>query len=618
VHGDALAERDVADDRLAFDRAATARAVDHHVVHAFDRDAVFAEPERALDDFADLLQARGLRRLRLGELFGRQEAREDRARREFAVADGREHVVHFRDAVVGQEAGEFVVVENLLGLELEARGLLLENLAPDLDRLDALLLGQPVADFVARARGDGEVQPVAARAVARRRQNLDDFAVLDLVLERDDAVVDLRARTLVADFGVNRVGEVNRRRAARELNHLAFGREGVDLFRVQIKLEARDELARVGLLLPLDEVAQPLERLVFARVLELALFVLPVRGDALFGDAVHLLGADLHLERLPLVADDRGVQRLIQVLARRGDEVFDAARHGVPVLVNDAERGVAVAHVLGDDADRGEVVDLVERDLLPLQLEVNAVEPLDAPFDADDGDALLVEVARDARFDLFEERVGGRAAALDGGLELLVIVRLLIFESQVFEFSADLTHAEAVGDGRVHVERLLRDALALFGREVLQRPHVVQPVGEFDDDDADVVHHRQDHLADVLGLRVLLRDFAEVADLGHAVHEVRDFGAEVLVDVFGRGQGVFDDVVQEAGADRDDVHLHLGQNPGDRERVDEVRLARLAHLILVLAGRKDVSPPQQIKVGVRVVLLHRPVDILEANHRGEL
>jgi len=42
-------------------------------------------------------------------------------------------------------------------------------------------------------------------------------------------------------------------------------------------------------------------------------------------------------------------------------------------------------------------------------------------------------------------------------------------------------------------------ALAL-GREVLEGAHVVQAVGELDEDDADIADHSEEHLADVLGL----------------------------------------------------------------------------------------------------------------------
>ena len=68
--------------------------------------------------------------------------------------------------------------------------------------------------------------------------------------------------------------------------------------------------------------------------------------------------ADLHLERHAVLADHRGVQRLVAVGPRHRDEVLDAPRHRRPRLMDDAERRVAVLHVVGDDPERDEVVDL--------------------------------------------------------------------------------------------------------------------------------------------------------------------------------------------------------------------------------------------------------------------
>ena len=173
---------------------------------------------------------------------------------------------------------------------------------------------------------------------------------------------------------------------------------------------------------------------------------------------------------------------------------------------------------------------------------------------------------------------------------------------------------EPVGDRRVDVERLLGDLDAPLLRQVLERPHVVQPVGELDQDDADVVHHRQQHLAEVLGLALLARRERNGADLGDALDDVGDFGAEELGDALGRGQRVLDDVVQQAGGDGHDVELHVGQDVGDLERMDQVRLAGMADLPLVLERREDVRPPQQLEVGLRAVAPHFLEQRLESNH----
>ena len=80
------------------------------------------------------------------------------------------------------------------------------------------------------------------------------------------------------------------------------------------------------------------------------------------------------------------------------------------------------------------------------------------------------------------------------------------------------------------------------------------------------------------------------------------------------GERVLDDVVEQAGGDRDDVELQVGQEIGHLERVHHVRLARMAHLSLVLEGGEDVGAAQQLEIGIRAVRPDLLEQILEANH----
>jgi hypothetical protein len=118
---------------------------------------------------------------------------------------------------------------------------------------------------------------------------------------------------------------------------------------------------------------------------------------------------------------------------------------------------------------------------------------------------------------------------------------------------------------------------------VLERAHVVQAVCEFDEDDAHVVHHREEHLAHVLGLLLLARLVAYLRDLCQAVDQVRDLFAEGVAYHVELDERVFDHVVQEPRGDGDLVEFHVGEYVRDFERVDEVGLARGARLPLVVA-----------------------------------
>ena len=256
----------------------------------------------------------------------------------------------------------------------------LEQLGPDLEAAAALLDLDPVADALLRARGRDDLQPVLARGLAGRGDDLDRVAALQLVLERDELAVDARAGAVLADLRVDAVREVDDGRARREVEQVALRREGEDLLVEEVLLDRAHELLRVlEVLLPVQQLAQPGEALDLLRRAGLVLaLVAPVRRDAGLGDPVHLVRPDLDLHALAEGADHGGVQRLVHVRLRHGDVVPEAAGHRLPVLVHDAERLVALARRVDEQAERDQVVDLVVEQVLRLHLLVDRVEVLRA------------------------------------------------------------------------------------------------------------------------------------------------------------------------------------------------------------------------------------------------
>jgi len=386
--------------------------------------------------------------------------------------------------------------------------------------------------------------------------------------------------------------------------------------RAPTDFQVLDEFAGIAdLALDVEQLSHPPEVALVAVVADPAFLVLPVGGDALFGHPVHLDRANLHLERRAVLADHRRVQRLIAVRPGHGNEVLDTPRDRRPGLVDGAERGVAVPDALGDDSERHKVVHLLEVDLLLLQLLADTPEALDAAVDLDDGHLGVGELGRDGLPQLLDQAFGFPALRVHFRPERLVRLRLEIAEGQLLQFVLHLTHPEAIGNRGVDVAGFLGDQDALLVGQMVQGPHVMQAVGELDEDHADVVDHCQEHLAEVLRLALLAGRKGHGADLGHALDNMGDFGTEELLDALDGGQGVFDNVVEEAGGDRDGIELHVGEEVGDGERMDEVWLAGMAHLAPVLEGGEDVRAPEQLDVGVRAVGPDFFEEVLEANHK---
>ncbi len=181
-------------------------------------------------------------------------------------------------------------------------------------------------------------------------------------------------------------------------------------------------------------------------------------------------------------------------------------------------------------------------------------------------------------------------------------VRLELLERERLHLVHDLVHADPLGQRRVDIHRLLRDpaALVLVGH-VMERPHIVQPVGELDEQDADVVAERQQEFAEILGGALIFRLRFDLRELGHPVDQPGNVLAEQSLDLFGRGERVLDRVVEDGGGDRLVVELQVGEDPGDFDRVAEIRVAAGAHLRSVRLHREDVGAVDQTLVGVGVV-----------------
>jgi hypothetical protein len=111
---------------------------------------------------------------------------------------------------------------------------------------------------------------------------------------------------------------------------------------------------------------------------------------------------------------------------------------------------------------------------------------------------------------------------------------------------------------------------------VLQRAHVVQPVGQLDQDDARVLRHREQQLAVVLDLLLGVRPELHPRDLGDAVHHrgdlVAEGGAHVLerVAVVSSTTSWISPLASVTG-----VQVELGQDLRDLLAVDDVVLARV-------------------------------------------
>ena len=203
-------------------------------------------------------------------------------------------------------------------------------------------------------------------------------------------------------------------------------------------------------------------------------------------------------------------------------------------------------------------------------------------------DAERLELLRQVAAGLGDVALALVALLADQALDLLVLARVQRREREVLELPLDRVDAEPVRERRVDLERLLGLLDLLLLRHRAERAHVVQAVGELDQDDPDVRGHRDHHLAVVLGLRLVARLERDAGELGDAVDEPGDLLAERLADLVEARGRVLDRVVQQRRAQRLGVEPHARADLRDADGVDDEVLARLAALVgVVLAGEHE-------------------------------
>ncbi len=260
---------------------------------------------------------------------------------------------------------------------------------------------------------------------------------------------------------------------------------------------------------------------------------------------MHLPGPDLDLKGDALGADDRGVQGLVHIGLGGGDIVLEAAGHQVEQVVDVAQDVVAVGDGIHDDPEGIDVIQLLHGLALGLHLAVDGVDVLDAAVgggvDAHGGEPL-----GDLILDGAHEALVLLLVALQVRGDFLVFLGGEVAQGQILQLPLDPLHAKPVSQGGVDVHGLPALADLLFRGLVLHGAHIVQPVGDFDEDHPDVLAHGHEHLAQVFHLGLLGGGEVGPGQLGDPLHKLRYGGPEELFDLLVGGVGVLDAVVEQS------------------------------------------------------------------------
>ena len=279
-----------------------------------------------------------------------------------------------------------------------------------------------------------------------------------------------------------------------------------------------------------------------------------------------------------------------------------------------AQRAVAIFLAVGEHPERHDVGHLFKADVAFGHLVPDRKRVLFAARNLD-----LEPGFGEALFHLQRNRIDLpailAAQLFQPGVDRGKAHRLQLAEGQRLHFAHVLIHADPLGQRRVDIHRLARDQLAFLRRlDEVQRAHVVQPVGQLDQQHADILGHGEQELAQVFGRAFILGHGLDLGKLGHPVDQPRDLGAEMRLDILDRRQRVLDRVVQQRGDDGRLIELQIGHKTGNFDRVAEIGIAAGAFLAAVFLDGIDIGAVEHRLIGLRVVFENLLDEFVLAQH----
>ena len=212
-------------------------------------------------------------------------------------------------------------------------------------------------------------------------------------------------------------------------------------------------------------------------------------------------------------------------------------------------------------------------------------------------DAHALQPLGDLHLDALHEAVVGILVLGQVVHDLVVALGIEVLEGQVLQLPLELLHAEAVRQGRVDLHGLGGLGDLLGAGLVLQGAHVVQPVGDLDEDDPDVLAHGHEHLAEILHLLLFGGGVVDPGQLGDALHQLGHGAAKELYQLIEAGVGVLQAVVEQRCQDGVGIQADLHHDLGHGQGMNDIRFAAFAQLLFMLFLRVVVRLVHQGDVG---------------------
>ena len=298
------------------------------------------------------------------------------------------------------------------------------------------------------------------------------------------------------------------------------------------------------------------------------------------------------------------MQGLVHVLLRHGDIIFETARDRLIHFMDHAKRRITVLDGLYQNADRKQIVDLIDVFILIDHLFINTEKVL-CPAVHMRGDPGIVHVLLHLCHDTSDKIISCALAQRNLLHQLIIDFRLQILQRQVIQLDFHLGDTEPLCDRGINIHRLARLLDLLFPRHVFQRTHIVKTVGKLDQNDPDILCHRQKHFSQILRLNLhLIRRVGQLTQLRHAIYQESNLLVELSGQILQGHPGILHRVVEQSGDDRLLIQLQVRQNTGNTERVDDIWLPGFTLLVLMCFTGNLICFVDHGEICGRMILLH--------------
>src|SRR5262245_24753480 len=133
--------------------------------------------------------------------------------------------------------------------------------------------------------------------------------------------------------------------------------------------------------MPFDKLMEPAEGLAVSFSNTSLFFILPMRGDTVLCDTMHVFRPDLKFDVLALRPYYCRVERLIEVGFWNRNVVLEAPRDRSPQGVDHPDQGIAIHLRIRHDPQGGQIVDFLKCDRLLVHLLIDPVQMLRPTID---------------------------------------------------------------------------------------------------------------------------------------------------------------------------------------------------------------------------------------------